>query len=323
MKVLFVSSGNRNNGPGVVVFNQAESLRHENAEISFFSIKGKGARGYLRNVILLTRFLRKNHPFDIIHSHYSLSAYVTTIALVLTSDKTPHIVSLMGSDVKKKGLSKFLIKTLSNRAWNNTIVKTSSMLLELGLDNACIIPNGVDLSKISYIESKLSVSIGKKFNRSVITLLFIADPSRPEKNYKLAEESVKLLNGTIILKPVYNVDHDTVIRELLSGDLLLLTSFREGSPNIIKEAMACNCPVVATDVGDIKWLFGDEPGHFLGGYRADDLAAKIKQAIDFARKSGRTNGRDRLIKLGLDSASVASRIIKIYEGSLQKTGLGK
>ena len=75
----------------------------------------------------------------------------------------------------------------------------------------------------------------------------------------------------------------------------------EGSPNLVKEAMACNCPVVATDVGDIKWLFGDEPGYFISDFTSEDFSRKIKRALDFSITTGRTRGRERILELGLDS----------------------
>jgi teichuronic acid biosynthesis glycosyltransferase TuaC len=103
-------------------------------------------------------------------------------------------------------------------------------------------------------------------------------------------------------------------------NVALLTSFSEGSPQFIKEVMACNRPVVATNVGDIEWLFGDEPGHYLCGFDALDVAKKIKLALNFAKPS--TNGRARIGKLGLDSASVAGRIIKIYNQVLSETKIG-
>ena len=93
---------------------------------------------------------------------------------------------------------------------------------------------------------------------------------------------------------------------------MLLTSFSEGSPQIVKEAMACNLPVVSTNVGDVEWLFGNEPGHYLTSFEPEDVAEKLKLAFDFKEKFGRTNGRQRIIELGLDSETIANKIVKIY-----------
>lgn len=46
-------------------------------------------------------------------------------------------------------------------------------------------------------------------------------------------------------------------------DAILMTSKTEGSPQVIKEAMACNYPIVATDVSDIKYMLGGMSGHYI------------------------------------------------------------
>lgn len=103
-----------------------------------------------------------------------------------------------------------------------------------------------------------------------------------------------------------------------AADCTLLTSFSEGSPQFVKEAMACNSPVVATDVGDIAWLFGNEPGHYLCGFDPEDVAEKIQAALEFSYKFGKTQGRKRIMALGLDSESVAGKILSIYQSVLKK-----
>ena len=116
----------------------------------------------------------------------------------------------------------------------------------------------------------------------------------------------------------YPVSHDQVVKYLNSVDALVVPSLMEGSPNVVKEAMACNCPVVATNVGDVAWLFGDEPGHYLSSFKPSDVAKKIQLALKFSIEYGRTNGREKIINLGLDSASIAQRLIDIYRMVLQK-----
>jgi len=319
MKVLFVASGNKPCGSGVVVANQAKTLKSSNIEVEFFLIKGKGFSGYIRNIFLLKKYICQNPNIDVIHSHYSFSAFVSTISIFLANYKIPHVVSLMGSDIKISKFHTNLIRICSEFFWDSTIVKSNSMRLELDLKKAFIIPNGVDMTEISRIERVNNISNNRRNGKSVFTVLFIADPSRREKNYQLAKEAIKLLDNRLILRSVYNVEHSVVIKELLSGDILLLTSLWEGSPNVVKEAMACNCSVVATNVGDISWLFGNESGHFLTTFEPVDVAAKIKQALEFSENQGRTNGRKRILELELDSESIARRLAEVYEEVNNKT----
>lgn len=148
---------------------------------------------------------------------------------------------------------------------------------------------------------------GKKY------LLFLGDPGNRRKNLVLAEEALALLQRPEVelLKP-YPLAHEQVPCYLNAVDVLLQPSLMEGSPNLVKEAMACNCPVVATDVGDVRWLFGDLPGYYLAGFKPNDFMLKIRQALDFAATTGRTQGRRRIVDLGLDAPAVAAKIIDVY-----------
>jgi len=93
MKVLFVSSGNSEFGISPIVKNQGESLKQNGIDLDYFTIKGKGINGYLKNIPILKKYLKAHH-YDIIHAHYSFCGWVTKLTLT----KIPVIVSLMGSD---------------------------------------------------------------------------------------------------------------------------------------------------------------------------------------------------------------------------------
>jgi glycosyltransferase involved in cell wall biosynthesis len=99
---------------------------------------------------------------------------------------------------------------------------------------------------------------------------------------------------------------------LNAADCLLLYSSSEGSPQLIKEAMACNCPVVSTDVGDVKWVIGETNGCYITSFETGDVAGKLIDALEFTRSLGRTNGRNRITALGLDSRSVALKLMEVY-----------
>ncbi len=309
MKVLFVCSGNKAMGPGVVVKSQADSLVQQGVNINYYLIKGVGIAGYLKNILPFARYIKRNN-FDLIHAHYSLSAIVATFAILLSKRK-PLVVSLMGSDAQLKGVYKVLVNFFYRNLWSKTIVKGEEMRQSLNFLDAVVIPNGVDLEKIICIGMEFEESLDVNIN----PVLFAADPSRESKNWQLASAASEILG--IDIKVIYNVSHKKIIQEILASQVVLLTSKWEGSPNVVKETMACNKPVVSTDVGNVRWLFGDEPGHYVTSFDPNDVAEKIKLALQFAKERGRTNGRQRIIDLGLDSETVAKRIIEVYNSVLK------
>lgn len=313
MKVLFVSSGNSVFGVSPIVQRQGLSLENEGIEIIYFRIQGKGLKGYLTNILPLNKFIRNTQP-DLIHAHYSLSGFMAPLA-----GASPLIVSLMGSDVKSSKPFKWLVLFFSHFFWKKTIVKSEDMKISLGIKKVEIIPNGINLAVFKYIE-KNNARQKLNWNNTKKHILFAANPKRPEKNFKLTQNAVNLLNENIELHTLTDIKPENVPEFMNAADVIVLSSLWEGSPNVIKEAMACSKPIVATNVGDIQWLFGYEPGHFISSFDACDMAEKIHNALLFSKQNERTKGRDRIMKLGLDAESVAKRIIKTYHEILKTDG---
>ena len=321
MKVLFVSSGNNKFGISPIVKAQGESLKKGEFEVEYFTLVGKGYRGYICNILRLSKYIKANR-FDLVHSHFFLSSVVATL-----SHPPKLVVSLMGSDAYTSNLWNFLIKSFHKR-WDATIVKSEKMKEVLGLDDLYIIPNGVDFDRFYSIEKQTArEKLGWNKKRYV---LFASSSGRPEKNFLLAKEAVELLNEKEIeLVTLKDIPHDLIVYYLNAADVLLMTSKYEGSPNIIKEAMACNCPIVSTDVGDVRWVIGETEGCFLISEKSNEkretisaelikeTSDKLREALKFAEKVGRTKGRDRIIGLGLDSETVAKKIISIYKRVLR------
>jgi teichuronic acid biosynthesis glycosyltransferase TuaC len=308
MKVLFVSSGNSGKA-SILVQRQAESLQKKNIDVTFFLIIGKGFFGYFKNILFLKKYLN-NNPFDIIHGHYSLSAFVASIA-----GAYPLVVSLMGSDVKAGDYYKYLIRFFKKMfSWKGLIVKSNEMKTILELPDAVVIPNGVNIEQFKPASKEsCRVELGWALDKTHI--LFAANSERPEKNFQLAKSSVELLDDSAVeLHELDRVSPENMPIWYNASDVIVLSSLWEGSPNVIKEAMACNRPIVSTNVGDINWVFGNTPGCYLTSYSAEDVSGKLKRAINFGSVSAGTNGRERIIELGLDSETIANKLVEIYEG---------
>lgn len=313
LKVLFVSSGNSKEGISHIVKNQGESLRCAGLDVDYFTIVGKGLKGYLKNVIPLRRHIKKN-KYDIIHAHYSLSAFAATLARCKSL-----VVSLMGSDIRLGFFIRSVIKLFSLFFWEATILKSQDMLGNIGIKKGEIIPNGVNTYLFKPIDKK-SVRENLGWNGKKKHMLFASNCSRAVKNFPLMQKAYEMLRTTesVELYILENIPHQDIPKYMNASDVVILTSLWEGSSNVIKEAMACNCPIVSTDVGDVRWIFGDTPGCYITSFDPADVAQKLKLALEFSKKHGRTQGRKRIIELSLDSETIANRIIRVYELVLER-----
>ena len=145
-------------------------------------------------------------------------------------------------------------------------------------------------------------------------IIFVADPNRRVKNYKLVKETLKYIcSDTYELNIVYDISHDMIPMYLNSSDLLILTSYWEGSPNIVKEAMACNLPIVSTDVGDVKEVIDHTEGCFIVSFDPFEISEKLKIALKF---ENRTSGREK-VRI-FNENIIAKKIISLYLSALNK-----
>lgn len=119
------------------------------------------------------------------------------------------------------------------------------------------------------------------------------------------------LTGEIELKELKGFSRIQVNQLMCAANCLLMTSRTEGSPQVIKEAMACGCPIVSVDVGDVaERTSGVEGCYVVPSREPKDIAEALLQAII---SEGRTNGRERIIEMGLSNEQVAERLIAIYQ----------
>jgi len=123
--------------------------------------------------------------------------------------------------------------------------------------------------------------MGLKQNDTII--LFSGSFTNKVKNYPLARKALALVDQNIKLIELKGYSREQVNLLLNSCNVALLTSFSEGSPNFIKEAMACNCPVVSTDVGDVKEITSNIDGTYICDFSPDDVAKKTFKSLGFSK----------------------------------------
>lgn len=312
MKILIVCSGNAPKGQQfdfklqqAFIYEQVEALKKLGLQFDYFLITKKGFSGYLKHYRLLKKVLGKSH-YDLIHAHNGLSGFIANI-----QNKVPVVTTYHGSDINL-----FYLRLISYfsilRSSQNIFVSSRQRRKIIINRKSNIIPCGVDL-KMFYPYLSLKGDSTKQKGK----ILFSSSFSISVKNYPLANEAIRMIDeDNIELIELKNRSREEVCELMNTSDLLLLTSFCEGSPIVIKEAMACNCPIVSTDVGDVREIIGHTEGCHITSFDRSDVARKIKLGLDFSRIIGRTNGLQRILDLKLDSDSIAKRIIEIYYKAL-------
>lgn len=316
-RILFIASG-RSGTVSPIIYNQGESLSQRGLDVEYYPIIG-GLRGYLVSIFQI-KYLLKSVQFDIVHAHYGLCGIVALLA----TRNMPIVISFMGDDLVgsvKNGrytmVSRWFGRInafLARYFYGYTIVKSASLCDHLkNVKNISILPNGVDLSRFFVLpKAKAKLHIGLAPEKKYI--IFVSDPQRDEKNFALAQQAVQLLKrDDVQLLPVFNKANDELVYYYNAADCLILTSFHEGSPNVIKEAMACGCPIVSTDVGDVRWVVGETEGCYLSSFDVRNVTDQLEEALLFADTHNRTKGRGRIIELGLDSDSIAKKLLSIYD----------
>lgn len=309
MKVLFVASGNKAVGSvSAFVQSQFDSLKKQGLDMIMYPVKGTGWKGYAKNIRVLRKLIKAEKP-DIVHAHYSTCGHLAVIASM--GLKTKIVVSILGSFPRKSRKLK-IVRYCIDHIWDGVIVKSERTRSQLDR-KVPVIPNGVDLRMFNIKpQDEARKIVG--FEDCKKYVIFVSNPDRSEKNYPLAKEAVELLhNKTVEIVPVYNKTHEQVVDYMCAADMLIMTSVSEGSPNVIKEAMACNCPIVVTDVGDVRWVTKGVEGTFVAdSFDAKELSACVRKLLDF----GRTKGRDQILRLGLNAESIAQKIINVYKNVL-------
>lgn len=111
---------------------------------------------------------------------------------------------------------------------------------------------------------------------------------------------------------VGEIQNDKIPEWLSVANVFAFCSLFEGSPIVIKEALACNLPVVSVDVGDVKEVIRDIEGCYIAKRNPDDLAKKIMMALTEARK---INSREKMIQYSYDN--IGKKTMELYTSLLK------
>ena len=308
------------------VTEQGESLRVAGCEVEYFLVKGN----YIKAVGALKTKIQEFRP-DIIHAHYGLSAITAELQGLVPVVTTFHNGETLNPVVN------FASSLMSLRAKH--VIYVAQHIRDLSYikaKNYSIIPCGVPMEEMvitpkEEARKQLGWDADKKY------ILFGGAFENKRKNYELLKAAVdKLRNDPSYIKhntsdiecvEMKGLTRSQCVLRMCACDLFALPSHSEGSPQALKEAMAVNCPCIATDIADVRVLFGDEPGHWIlrnprkTHERWDGDENSLREMVELLNDAmmfkGRTKGRERIIALELSNEQVAKRIVKIYEHILK------
>lgn len=283
-RILFVCSGN---GEVIAPFiiDQKEALERRGAEVDLFPIKGKGFLGYLKNLRELRATIKRG-SYDLVHAHYGMSGLLACLQF-----RVPVVITLHGSDVNDPKVRIF--SKIAARLASQVIVVSQKMKDLLGYQKGTkVIPCGVDLNLFRPMDKgdarrRLELTNKIRFENGKKYVLFSSSFDNEVKNPALAQEAVRQLGDGYELIELKGFSRKEVSWLFNAADVALMTSKSEGSPQFVKEAMACNCPVVSTPVGDVEAIFNGTDGCFMVQPEVEDIAGKIKVAAEFGKTIGR------------------------------------
>ena len=308
-------------GTWAPVARQIDSLRALGVEVGVLQLRGHAQLKYARAV---PRLLARVGGADLVHAHYGYNGWIGRTQL-----RRPLVVSFMGSDLLGSSDGSGRVTPWSRpvvaldrrlaRLADEVIVKSPEMAEIVAPVEAHVIPNGVDLASFRPLD-RMAARARLGWAPEERRVLFAGSPSNPRKAYPVTEAAVEIaaarLGARIRIVPLSGVDPASVPAYMSASDAMVLTSYWEGSPNVVKEAMACNLPVVAAPVGDVAQLLAAVTPSAVLPRRPETLGAALAEILGDRRRS---NGRQAIQRLGLDLASVGQRVLGVYERILRQS----
>ncbi|KAB1185117.1 MULTISPECIES: glycosyltransferase family 4 protein [Haloferax] len=264
----------------------------------------RSLRDYMR---FYGRVLREalDGPYDIVHANYGLTA-----PAAIAQPTRPIVLSLWGSDVwGKYGY----VSDWCSREFDAVIVMSEQMADELETESV-VIPHGVDMDLFEPLpQDEAQAELGWDDQQQHI--LFPYSTTREVKDFpratRIVEAAQERLGRPLTLQTVSGEPHERIPVYMSAADAMILTSRWEGSPNAVKEALACNLPVVSTDVGDVREYLHERSGSFVG--RSDEeLVTALCEVLE---RRERPNSRDAMAQYSLDQ--MAKDIVSVYRQVLK------
>lgn len=324
IRVLMVTSDwlwNSWGGPAVFIARQVEFLRREGIEVDLFPFRGsRQPANYLAAWKEVQRRVRRG-GYDLVHAQFGqsgLTALPKRVPLVVTfrGDDLEGIIGENGRYIPAGWLLRSISRLVARRA-DAAIVVSEHMKQYLPRSVAAhVMPSGIDLDLFRpQPRDAVRQRLGLPDDRRLV--LFVGNPALARKRYSLAQEVVAMVNQTIPTQLVvgWELPHDKIADLMSACDALLCTSMQEGSPNAVKEALACNLPVVSVAVGDVALRLDGVAGcELCPDDRADSIAIALRRVL---QRGERIDGRSAVSEL--DERLLTQQLVGVYRSILPAT----
>jgi len=301
MKVLIVASNNQDKFAPFIL-EQSEALKKQGITYEYLGIKGKSVKGYLKNLTPFKNKIKEFQP-DLIHAHYGLSGLFANL-----QRKIPVITTYHGSDIHNIFVYPMSFVSMFLSKQNIFVSKNRRIVF---IKKASVIPCGIDLD-VFFPRVKEESQKKVDLNQNMKYVLFSSSFSNTVKNYPLAEKVIANFNNVELLE---FKGYNRILSSYLFNavDAVLMTSFSEGSPQFIKEAVACGCPVVTVPVGDVKEILKDYEYGRICSYQPEQLISAIRELLAVNLQKSKPS-QSFIGKY--DNKIIAQRIINVYKSVL-------
>ena len=293
--------------PAPFITDQIAALEKDGCVVALFNTEGDGIMGYVKAYFRMRSAIKNIKP-DIIHAHYGMTGLLANF-----QRKVPVVTTYHGSDINLSKVRKLSQMSMRLSAFN-IFVSRKNVEQAGAKSNYELIPCGVDTSVFHKMDkaearAKMNLPMDGKF------VLFAGAFDVSIKNADLAKVSVAMLEDVKLLE-LKGYSREEVAVLLNAVDCMLMTSKSEGSPQIVKEAIATGCPIVSVDVGDVKERLNGLNNCVIADSNPQSIADAVKTVIDNGQRI--VNGEERIKTEGLDNEGVARKIVSIYKKVIGK-----
>jgi glycosyltransferase involved in cell wall biosynthesis len=288
--------------------DQIDALQADGLHVDVISIDRSNRLNYLRAAWRLFWMNFQPRRYNLIHAHYGHSGFLAQLQWRL-----PTVVTFHGSDLLYERDAK-IGRIVAHRA-DGVIVMTEEMKDVSQRSDAQVIPFGVNTDIFHPVPmQEARQQLGLPLDEKLV--LFPWDPARLVKRVDVIEAALELLRprfGKVRLVPVYAQPRATVAMYMNACDVLAMASMHEGSPMSVREAMACNLPVVSIDVGDVADIISGIEGCYISANDPAAIAADIAKVFE---RGTRTDGSQHMQNLNVTWST--QRVEDVYATVLNK-----